>query len=89
MHAIAMILALFNDTNYVQHCNVYSRHTNRLVKKVETDKGYAEKPNRGFLAMNSVENGFLRKDLTTAKLAHHKKERTNKISKVCYVVGQY
>jgi len=36
-------------------------------QKVYADKGYAGKPNRGFLDFNKIADGIMRKDSTTAK----------------------
>jgi len=81
--------ASVNDTNYLQYCTLYSRHTKQKIKKVYADKGYAGKPNRDFLALNKIADGIMRKDSTTAKLTEYEIERNKKISKVRYIVEQY
>jgi len=81
--------ASINDTNYLQYCTVYSRHTKQKIKKVYADKGYAGKPNRDFLALNKIADGIMRKDSTTAKLTNYEINRNKKISKVRYIVEQY
>jgi IS5 family transposase len=60
--------ASVNDTNYLDYCTVFSKHTKTPIKKVYADKGYAGKPNRDFLAGNKIADGIMRKDSTTAKL---------------------
>ena len=65
--ATTMSTASVHDTNYFQYCTVYSRHTKQPIEKVYADKGYAGKPNRGFLALNNIADGIMRKDTTTAK----------------------
>ena len=84
-----MTPASVNDTNYLPYCTAYSRHTHQPIKKVFADKGYAGKPNRDFLHLNNIDDGIMRKDSTTAKLASYEKERNKKISKVRYIVEQY
>ena len=53
------------------------------------DKGYAGLPNRLFLANNTIADGIMRKDSTTAKLTEHEIARNKKISKLRYIVEQY
>ena len=77
------------DTNYLPYCTVYSRHTKQPIEKVYADKGYADKPNRDFLALNNIADGIMRKDSTTAKLTDNEKERNKKLSEVRYFVEQY
>ena len=59
--------ASVNDTNYLDYCTVFSKHTKTPIKKVYADKGYAGMPNRDFLAENKIADGIMRKDSTTAK----------------------
>jgi len=84
-----MTPASVNDTNYLQYCTVFSRHTKQPIGKVFADKGYAGRPNREFLALNNIADGIMRKDSTTAKLTEYEKQRNKKISKVRYIVEQY
>ncbi len=81
--------ASVNDTNYMQYCTIYSMHTKQRIKKVYADKGYAGKPNREFLALNSIEDGIMRKNSTTAKLTDYERNRNKSLSKVRYIVEQY
>jgi IS5 family transposase len=81
-----MTPASVNDTNYLQYCTAFSRHTKQKIKKVYADKGYAGKPNRDFLALNKIADGIMRKDSTTAKLTEYEIERNKKLSKVRYIV---
>ena len=81
--------ASVHDTNYLQYCTVFSRHTKQPIKKVYADKGYAGKPNRDFLAENKIADGIMRKDSTTAKLTDLEIERNKLLSKTRYIVEQY
>ena len=56
--------ASVNDTNYLDYCTVFSKHTQTPIKKVCADKGYAGQPNRSFLATNKIADGIMRKDET-------------------------
>ena len=87
--ATTMTPASVNDTNLLSYCTVFSRHTKQPIKKVYADKGYAGLPNRLFLANNTIADGIMRKDSTTAKLTEHEIERNKKISKLRYIVEQY
>jgi len=78
-----------NDTNLLQYCTAYSRHTKQSIEKVYADKGYAGLPNRKFLAENKIADGIMRKNSTTATLTEYEIERNKKISKVRYIVEQY
>jgi transposase, IS5 family len=81
--------ASVHDTNFLQYCTIFSRHTNKPIKIVYADKGYAGLPNRNFLSNNKIADGIMRKDSTTAKLTEREIERNKKISKVRYIVEQY
>ena len=81
--------ASVNDTNYLDYCTVFSKHTKTPIKKVYADKGYAGMPNRDFLAGNKIADGIMRKDSTTAKLTDYEINRNKSISKVRYIVEQY
>ena len=81
--------ASVHDTNFLQYCTIFSRHTNKPIKTVYADKGYAGLPNRNFLSGNKIADGIMRKDSTTAKLTEREIERNKKISKVRYIVEQY
>jgi IS5 family transposase len=78
-----------NDTNLLQYCTAFSRHTKQSIEKVYADKGYAGLPNREFLAENKIADGIMRKNSTTATLTEYEIERNKKISKVRYIVEQY
>ena len=81
--------ASVHDTNFLQYCTIFSRHTSRPIKIVYADKGYAGLPNRNFLSDNKIADGLMRKDSTTAKLTNREINRNKKISKVRYIVEQY
>jgi IS5 family transposase len=81
--------ASVHDTNFLQYCTIFSRHTNKPIKILYADKGYAGLPNRNFLSDNKIADGIMRKDSTTAKLTDREIERNKKISKVRYIVEQY
>jgi len=78
-----------NDTNLLQYCTAFSRHTKQAIEKIFADKGYAGMPNRNFLAENKIADGIMRKNSTTATLAEHEIERNKKIFKVRYIAEQY
>ncbi len=78
-----------NDTNLLQYCTAFSRHTKQSIKKVFADKGYAGLPNRKFLAENKIADGIMRKNSTTTTLTEYEIERNKKISKFRYIVEQY
>ena len=40
-----------NDTNLLQYCTAFSRHTKQFIEKVYADKEYAGFPNRNFLSI--------------------------------------
>ena len=71
--------ASVHDTNFLQYCTIFSRHTNKPIKIVYADKGYAGLPNRNFLSHNKIADGIMRKDSTTAKLTNREIERNKKI----------
>ena len=78
-----------NDTNLLQYCTAFSRHTKQSIEKVYADKGYAGLPNRKFLAKNKIADGIMRKNSPMATLTEYEIERNKKISKVRYIVEQY
>jgi IS5 family transposase len=69
--------------------NWLSISTKQKIKKVYADKGYAGKPNRGFLALNKIADGIMRNNSTTAKLTDSEILRNKAISKIRYIVEQY
>jgi len=66
-----------------------STYTKHKIKIAYADKGYAGSPNRGFLALNNIKDGIMRKDSKTAKLTEWEIERNKAISKFRYIVEQY
>ena len=87
--ATTMTPASVNDTNFLTYCTVFSRHTKQPIMKVYADKGYAGLPNRRFLAENSIADGIMRKNSTTAKLTRKEIEQNKRLSKVRYIVEQH
>jgi len=81
--------ASHNDSLYLPLCVAGSCHTTEPVKKVYADKGYFGEPNRGFLALNNIADGIMRRDTTTAKLTEYEKKRNKEIAKKRYIVEQY
>ena len=81
--------ASVSDSIYLPYCVATSCHTEEPIKKVYADKGYYGKPNSGFLHMNHIEDGIMRKDTTSTKLTDYEKERNKQISKKRYIVEQY
>ena len=70
--------ASVSDSIYLPYCVATSCHTETPIKKVYADKGYYGKPNSGFLHMNHIADGIMRKDTKSTKLTDYEKER-NKI----------
>jgi IS5 family transposase len=83
--------ASVSDSIYLPYCYCVaaSCHTEEPIKKVYADKGYYGKPNSGFLHMNHIEDGIMRKDTKSTKLTDYEKERNKQISKKRYIVEQY
>ena len=81
--------ASVNDSIYLPYCVAASSHTEEPIKKVYADKGYYGEPNSGFLHMNQIEDGIMRKDTRSTKLTDYEKERNRNISKIRYIVEQY
>jgi len=79
----------FHDSQYLPYAVINSLHTKDKVKIVYADKGYAGAPNRGFLALNKIKDGIMRKDNINAKLTDLEIERNKSISKYRYIVEQY
>jgi IS5 family transposase len=87
--ATTLTASSVNDTNLLQYCTAFSRHTKQSIEKVYADKGYAGFPNRNFLAENKIADGIMRKNSTTATLTKYEIDRNKKISKLRYIVEQY
>ena len=81
--------ASVSDSIYLPHCIAASCHTEDPIGKVYADKGYYGEPNRGFLHMNGIADGIMRKDTRSTKLTDYEKERNKRISKKRYIVEQY
>jgi IS5 family transposase len=64
-------------------------NTKDKIQKVYADKGYTSAPNRGFLALNNIKDGIMRKDSKMAKLTESEIERNKAISKFRYIVEQH
>lgn len=78
-----------NDSIHLPMVVISSMHTEDKIQTVYADKGYACAPNRGFLALNNIKDGIMRKDSKTAKLTETEIERNKSISKFRYIVEQY
>ncbi|MBC8391602.1 MAG: transposase [Deltaproteobacteria bacterium] len=83
--ATTLTPASVHDTNYLPYLTIASCHTKDPIEKVYADKGYFGQPNRGFLHLNEIKDGIMRKDTTTAKLTEFEIERNKKISKKRYI----
>ena len=81
--------ASVNDSVYLPYCVTASFHTGDPIGKVYADKGYYGEPNSGFLHMNGIADGIMRKDTRSTKLTDYEKERNRQISKKRYIVEQY
>ena len=78
-----------NDSKYFSYAVLYSMHTKNKIQTAYADKGYAGAPNRGFLALNHIHDGIMRKDNVNAKLTETEITRNKAISKFRYIVEQY
>ena len=78
-----------NDSKYFSYAVLYSMHTKDKIRTAYADKGYAGAPNRGFLALNHIHDGIMRKDNINAKLTETEITRNKSISKFRYIVEQY
>ena len=87
--ATTLTPASIHDTNYLPYLTIASCHTKDPIDKVYADKGYFGRPNRGFLHLNGIKDGIMRKDTKTAKLTEVEIERNKKISRKRYIVEQY
>lgn|GEM_PF-4255248 len=68
--------ASVSDSIYLPHCIAASCHTEDPIGKVYADKGYYGEPNRGFLHMNGIADGIMRKDTRSTKLTDMRKSGT-------------
>jgi len=78
-----------HDSKYLPYLTIASCHTKDPIEKVYADKGYFGEPNRAFLSLNTIRDGIMRKDTTTAKLTDREITRNKQISKKRYIVEQY
>jgi transposase, IS5 family len=78
-----------HDSKYLPYLTIASCHTKNPIEKVYADKGYFGEPNRAFLSLNTIRDGIMRKDTTTAKLTEREITRNKQISKKRYIVEQY
>jgi IS5 family transposase len=74
-----------HDSKYLPYLTIASCHTKDPIEKVYADKGYFGEPNRVFLSLNTIRDGIMRKDTTTAKLTELERGRNKKISKKRYI----
>jgi len=81
--------ASHHDSPYLPLCVAGSYHTQEPIKKVYADKGYFGEPNRGFLALNKIADGIMRKAPQGSELTEYEIDRNTAISKVRYIVEQY
>jgi len=87
--ATEMTPASHHDSPHLPLCVAGSCHTQEPIKKVYADKGYFGEPNRGFLALNKIADGIMRKSPQGSKLTEYEIDRNTAISKVRYIVEQY
>ena len=78
-----------SDSVYLPYLTIASSHTKDPIEKVYADKGYYGEPNSGFLRLNDIKDGIMRKDFQNAKLTEFEIKRNKKISKIRYIVEQY
>ena len=67
--------ASVHDSTYLPFCVAASCHTEDPIEKVYADKGYYGELNSGFLHMNGIAGGIMKKDTRSTKLTDYKKER--------------
>lgn len=87
--ATALTPSSVNDSIYLPYCVAASCHTQEPIRKVYADKGYYGEPNSGFLHLNGIADGIMRKDTRSTTLTDYEKERNKQISKKRYIVEQY
>jgi len=87
--ATTLTRASVHDTNYLPYLTIASCHTKDPIEKVYADKGYYGQPNRGFLYLNKISDGIMRKDTKTTTLTEFEIERNKQISKKRYIVERY
>ena len=87
--ATGLTPASVNDSVYLPYCVAASCHTEEPIEKVYADKGYYGEPNSGFLHLNGIEDGIMRKNTKSTKLTDYEKERNKAISTKRYIVEQY
>ena len=63
-----------NDSIYLPFCVAASCHTEEPIRKVYADKGYYGEPNSGFLHLNGIADGIMRKDTRLTTLTDYEKE---------------
>jgi IS5 family transposase len=80
--------ASHHDSKYFPYAVTYSMHVD-TIQTAYADKGYTGAPNRGFLALNNIKDGIMRKDNINAKLTEIETQRNKTISKFRYIVEQY
>jgi len=68
-----------HDSKYLSYLTIASCHTKDPIEKVYADKGYFGEPNRAFLSINTIQDGIMRKDTTTAKLTDREITRNKTI----------
>jgi IS5 family transposase len=78
-----------NDSIYLPFCVTASCHTEEPIKKVYADKGYYSEPKNGFLHLNGIADGIMRKETRSTTLSDYGKERNKQISKKRYILEQY
>ena len=81
--------ASVNDSVYLPYCVAASCHTEGQIGKVYADKGCYGEPNSGFLHLNGIADGIMRKNTKSTKLTDYEIERNKQISKIRYIVEQY
>ena len=87
--ATTMTPASESDSVYLPYLTIASCHTKDPIEKVYADKGYYGEPNSGFLRLDEIKDGIMRKDLKNAKLTDLEHRRNKNISKKRYIVEQY
>lgn len=67
-----------HDSPYLPYFTIPSCHTEKSIGQVYGDKGYYGHPNLAFLHINGLNDGIMRKEITTVKLTDTEIKRTRR-----------
>ncbi len=87
--ATTMTPASVHESTTLPCCTVLGWHAKDPIETVYADKGYYGRPNRGFLSLNEITDGIMRKDTTTATVTDRERARNRQLAKKRSIVEQY